>query len=199
MTGDRRNILIVTPLLPPDVMMPSSYVKELAGRLSKTHNVTVLAYNHHPETIAGADIISVEKRYLLPLRLIKFTYKLLRQISKTDFILLQNGVSTELPTLLASFVSRKPILLHISDLKANQKMPRTIIHKAIHTILKKRTTVTLTTQPNCPNCVYVDNPISRPEIHPLEDFPEKDMAEYELYWKKNLATFEALFRKLYVN
>lgn len=132
-------ILILTPLFPPDTGDPSSYVKELARRLSSDHSVTVLLYGHLPEAVPGATLHAVDKRAPLPLRLIAFTVALLNELRGADRILVNNGPSTELPFLLVSpFIRAKTILLESDQLATTAATKG--IYKLVHSYLKTHVT-----------------------------------------------------------
>lgn len=129
-------ILILSPLFPPDTGAPSLYVKELATRLHTTAEVTLLLYGHLPETVSGVTICSVDKRAVLPIRITKFIRAILTQ-PKSDFIVVNNAPSTELPLLLVSFFRNTPFILLESDPRAVEASQRGL-YRTLHALIKKR-------------------------------------------------------------
>jgi hypothetical protein len=129
-------ILILSPLFPPDTGAPASYVKELAQRLTEKHETTLLVYGYLPEEVRGSNILSVDKRAILPRRLFSFTRVLLRQ-GAHDLLLVNNAPSVELPLFLVSYVKKISFVLINSDPIATSASERGL-YRLLHTELKKR-------------------------------------------------------------
>lgn len=171
----RMKIVLVTPLYPPDIAQPAPYSKELARRLSEAHEVVVVAYAHIPEEIPNVGVKPVSKRSPLFVRLINFLFVLLRSVKGADCIYAQNGGSVELPAVLVSFVTRKPLLLCFSDATAHKRakhgwMLKNIEHLAVRRAYKVIHTI----------------PPQRPEILPFQKAPSEKIAQYEMAWQKHL-------------
>ncbi len=193
------NVLIVTPLFPPDIAEPAPYGKELAGRLSLNHAVTVLAFNHIPEEITGVHIIRVEKSDTLFVRLFHFMKALVQAARSTDVIYMQNGPSVELPVLLFSFFTRTPVYVHLGDEVA-------LAHATTKPLLRLLLRLTLTraagiiahTRTSNASAFFMkdipperlhnmERPQARPEILPFVPYPTEAMSAYETSWSTHIA------------
>ena len=175
-------ITLASPLFPPEIAEPAPYTKELATRLAGGHQVSVVAYAHSPERVQGAEIISVEKRRPLPIRLIRFYFALFRAARGTDILYIQNGPSVELPAAFFSLFTRTPLIIHIGDTAAHTYAQTRPLLRAIERFVRARA-----------RKVVTDSPLARPEINPLLPQPEAELAAYEASWAKHLAYLEDLF------
>ncbi len=199
-------ILIVTPLYPPDIAGSALYVKELATRLSARHSVTILTYGHLPEAIPNVHIVSVEKSQPLLTRLVHFTRACMREQAEADVVLVENGPSVELPLFLTCLSRKANMLFHLYDETAlchattsyQYRLPFLLArwcatHLMVHresrysTHLVKKADSRLTT---------LTRPLARPEILPLESYPEAPMADYKKSWENHLAELTTLFTKI---
>lgn len=104
-------IILATPLYPPEIGGPATYTKELAERLRDKHEITIVAYASTSENIPGTKLITVSKRRLLPIRLLKFTYVLYKAAKDADVIYVQNAVAAGLPTVLVKLLTGVPVVL----------------------------------------------------------------------------------------
>lgn len=176
------NIVLATPLYPPDVAWPAPYTKELARRLSPAHQVTVVTYGELPEHVEGVRFVTISKRLPRSWRIARYTRALLREARRADVIYAENGASVELPLVVASFMSRTPILLHLGDQRAHAKAAQSAalknIEKAALSSAKK---------------IVTDSPLERPEILPFTQYPINEFAAYDASWQKHLAELEDLF------
>lgn len=177
-------IVIATPLYPPDIEPVAVYTKELARRLSKNHEVTVVAYSHIPEQIPGVAIISIEKNLPLVVRLVKFTRALLRLSGRTDIYFIENGSSVELPVLFLRIATGAKIIMHLGDEAAHKwsktKKVRGYIEYLSFKAAKK---------------VLAESPLEKPEILPFEPFPTMTLKTYEESWTQHLAVLEKTFHE----
>lgn len=177
--GDYQKILIVTPLFPPDIGGAAAYVKELATRLSEMRHVSILAYGHLPEKVDGVSVHTVDKRLLLPIRLLLFFIKLVRHARHADTLYVENGSSVELPVLVLHYLLRTPFVLHIGDPDARQNTSRKLFRGYIHRLLRTAAKTTIETSPK-----------TRPEILPFRPFPQEAMDTYETSWKAHMTTVD---------
>lgn len=192
-------ILLISPLYPPDIAEPAPYVKELASRLSSSHAVTILAFNHIPEEITGVQIIPVEKSDILPARLFRFLRALIRLGHDADILYVQNGPSVELPLLLFSFFSHTPIYVRLGDetsLTHATTHPllgwllRQTISRALGIIVHTRTSnASAFFMKNIPpeRIHNMERPASRVEILPFVQYPTETMSTYETSWGTHVA------------
>jgi glycosyltransferase involved in cell wall biosynthesis len=183
-------ILIVTPLFPPDTPAAATYTKELARRLSKKHEVTVLLYGYLPETIPGVQLINIDKRRAAPLRLWSFMQRLTGQSALADIVIIQNGPSVELPCFFSLRFKRKPVILMESDAAALVRTQKKPNFQYIHQQLRQRITATFSRNEPWP--------LERPVVHPLMPYPEREFAAWEESWKQHLTQLDTLFNKHHV-
>ncbi len=191
-------ILLVTPLFPPDIAEPAPYVKELAGRLSSNHAVTVLAFNHIPEEVTGVQILPIEKSYILPVRLFRFMSALIRATRDTDIIYTQNGPSVELPVLLFSLFTHKLIYVRLGDEVAlAHALERPFLRLLLQFMLKRAEGIIAHTRTSStsafflknisPDCIHnIERPASRPEILPFAPYPTEVQSAYEASWSAHI-------------
>jgi len=176
------HIVLATSLYPPDIEESALYIKELAKRLSKDNTVTIVTYGYLPEKVSGVNIIAVDKRKPLPLRLIAFTRALHRATANANVVYIQNGPSTELPFLLISSINKTPFVFGFSDKKALERTEISFFAK----VLKKAVAMRAKT-------IVKDFPLKRPEIlpfeHPVEDF----FASYENSWNTHIKQISEIF------
>jgi hypothetical protein len=171
-------VVLATPLYPPDIAGPAPYVKELAKRLSKDHDVTVVAYGRMPEKVEGVRIIAVPKDRPMLSRLAAF-YRALREAAKdADIVIAENGSSVELP---ASLIGKR-LILHMGDAAAHEHANQNLVRHVIERIAAAHAAH-----------IVRDIPLPRPEILPLEEFPQKAMDAYELSWDDHVRSLSSLF------
>jgi hypothetical protein len=169
-------LTVVTPLFPPDVHDVASYHKDLVTRLAREHTVTVALYGHLPENVPGVTFNTIDKRTKVTTRLWLMFRILMTLRTSSDWFIVTNGPSTELPALALSFFTSKPILLITSD-----TIVPTRFYAFIHTWLKRRTHGTVTLQGAFDQLV-------KPEIHPLITMKAEALVRYEAAWNNHLAT-----------
>lgn len=192
-------LLLVSPLYPPDIAPLAVYVKECAKRLPDSFEVTVLAYSHIPETVTGVRIISVEKNTPLPIRLLAFTRALWSAIRTADIVYVQNGASVELPILLVSLCTHKPIIVHVYDPVALAYTQKRISQRILLSSVLWRATsilhdVTVTVPVSYPHkTTTIAAPVPRPEILPFAEHPTDAIAQYNQSWDNHLATLTTIF------
>ncbi len=104
-------IVLATPLYPPEIGGPSTYIKELAERLRDIHDIVIVAYATTSEKIPGTKLITVSKRSPLPLRLIKYSIVLFRASKNADVMYVQNAVASGLPALIVGKLRGIPVVI----------------------------------------------------------------------------------------
>jgi hypothetical protein len=175
-------ILLVTPLYPPDVAEPAPYVKEVATRLSSAHTVTVLAYGRRPEVVPGVSFKMVSKQRALPIRLIAYTWQLLKAARGADIVYAQNGPSVELPLVIVSHLTKTPYVIRLGDLRAHEH--------AMHHPFRKRIEYAALSRARS---IVTDNVPTRLEILPYEEFPKEALATFEAAWQQHIRKLEDRF------
>lgn len=104
-------IIIATPLYPPEIGGPATYTKEIAEKLKKNHDITIVAFADNPTPIDGVRIFSISKKKFLPIRLFLY-YRLIKNLSKeADIIHAQNPVASGLPAVLAGHKTNTPVVI----------------------------------------------------------------------------------------
>lgn len=172
-------IAIATPLYPPDIAEPAPYVKELAARLSKKHEVTIVTYGRFPEKIPGVRIVAVSKQRPLLIRVTLYTLALLRVNRKTDVIYALNGPSVELPASIASFVTRAPLLAFLGDMAAHARAQNRSVLKHLEEMFLRRA-----------HRIISQAPQPRPEILPFSPYPTSELEAFNRSWDAHLDALE---------
>ncbi len=189
-------ILIVTPLYPPDIASHAPYVKDLAGRLKKENEVTVLTYNYIPEKVEGVTIHTVQKRLAVPVRIFKFTKLLFALAKKNDIIYIQNGPSVELPLMLVSFLNKTPYFVRDGDPQATSFAESHSWYKNLHNFVKRNAKgIVCHTEKQNGNFILATkaSALCKPEIIPYEEKPLQAIAQYEENWYAHLLELDELF------
>lgn len=166
-------ITFVTPLFPPDVSPSATYAKTLLTQLVKTGNVTGIIYGYLPEAVAGATLLTVDKRNLPLIRL----FHLLRVIWRNrhaDRIIVTNGPATELPSLVLLPFIRRRLVLVIFDQEAAKKNMLAKIRIACLRLLAHRTVT--------PNL----NTLLPLEIHPFKPITASMQDAQKAAWQTHL-------------
>lgn len=171
------NILIATPLFPPDIEPSAMYVQELAKRLADTYSVSVLTYGALPEPTENVTVYGVGKNELMPVRLTRFFFTLLKEVRKTDVVIFENGPSVELPVLLVSLFSLNTrFIFHEGDRRALKALRRQPIRALLHRLVRMRA-----------KCTLNETPPEKPEILPLSSVHVPDvMMSYDAVWDLHL-------------
>ncbi len=200
-------ILLVTPLYPPDIAEPAPYVKELSRRLSETDRVTILAYNHIPELVEGVTIVPIEKRAPGIIRILRFTFALLELSKSNDVLIVQNGVSVELPLLISRMIRKVPTLFRIGDTAALKYTERSWFKRAIFSrvveqveyILVHDTATDTLIQSYAPRThtptVVTNAPPCRPEVLPFAPYPEDDLNAFSTAWTNHRDVIRTILKK----
>ncbi len=170
-------IILAAPLYPPEIAESALYVKELARRLGKEHEITIVTYTHLPEKVPGVRIIAVNKRRPLLVRLFLYTIALARASRDADVIYAQNGASVELPALLVAMIRRRPLIIHLGDETAHRRAAQSALLRNIeHFALRRACTI------------ITDIPMKRPEILPFEPIPAAEFTAYCTSWDTHIRT-----------
>lgn len=170
------NILVVTPLFPPDVSIPAVYAKELVSGLSSLPNtsVTCIHYGQYPETAGGASFISIKKNVSSLQRLFQMS-KVLISHFRYDVVILLNGQSVELPYLITNKWSRTRLIFIDNDTRASRHATKFKTLLRNMTIRKARSHIT-------PDKILLNKPI----IYPFLNTPQNDNFLYSSAWQKHL-------------
>lgn len=169
-------VILATPLFPPDIGGAAPYSKELAERLAKAgHAVTVVTYGHLPEPVEGVEIIPVDKRQPLPVRLFRFASELRQAVRRADIIYAENGPSVEVPLLLTLLFSRTPLIFHIGDPAAHEYAQQHFLRRMIENLVIRRA-----------KTVIEEKPHERPEILPFQPYPQEELDAYERSWNAHM-------------
>ncbi len=104
-------VILATPIYPPEIGGPATYVKELSERLHTKHDLTVIAYTDIQVPFEGTKLIPISKRRPLPVRLVKFFLAVLKEAKNCDLIYVQNAMAAGLPVALVSMITKKPFVV----------------------------------------------------------------------------------------
>jgi len=111
-------IIITTPLYPPEIETLSFYVKNVATKLCKEHEITIVAYASTAEKIPGVKLITISKRQPLLMRFLKYSIALLKASKNADIIYAQNSVTAGLPSIIVKYIRKIPIILNFAENEA---------------------------------------------------------------------------------
>lgn len=103
--------IFATPLIPPEIGGPATYIKELCERLHNEIDITVVAYASTAEPIPGVRLRTVSKNRPLPLRLAKYALVLFVEARSADLIYVQNAAASGLPAVLVGMLLGKPVII----------------------------------------------------------------------------------------
>lgn len=168
-------IVLATPLYPPDIAEPAPYVKELAKRLSKEHEVTVVTYGSHPEMIEHVRVVSTDKHRPLYLRLVTYFFSLWSTAAGADVLMVENGASVELPAGILARLSRTRLVLHRGDASAHARASKSRVLTWIEHFVEKKA-----------YAIVENRPLPSPEILPFAPKPVEALAAYEASWENHL-------------
>lgn len=104
-------IILATPLYPPEIGGPATYIKELAERLRNKHEISIVAYANTGETIPGTKLVTVSKRRPLPIRLVEYLVTLFRESKNADVIYAQNAMAAGLPAIIVGKFRNIPVVI----------------------------------------------------------------------------------------
>lgn len=104
-------LVLATPVYPPEIGGPATYVKELAERLKHEHQICIVAYASTSEKVPGTTLITVSKRRPLPVRLVVYLFKLFAATKGADVLYVQNGVASGLPAVLVGLSRGVPVVI----------------------------------------------------------------------------------------
>lgn len=108
-------IVLATPMYPPEIAEPAPYVKELARRISKDHEVSVVAYASTSEYIHGVTLFTVSKRNPLPIRFIKYIHILYNASKGADIIYTQGGIVSGIPAVITGRLLKVPVVFRRAE------------------------------------------------------------------------------------
>lgn len=104
-------ILLATPIYPPEIGGPATYIKELCERLHDQHDISVIAYTSIQNPLPKTTLFAISKYQPLPKRLLKFTLKLMKIAKGFDVVYVQNAMAAGLPVAIACTILRVPFVL----------------------------------------------------------------------------------------
>lgn len=104
-------IVLATPLVPPEIGGPATYLKKLISLMKDEHELVVVAYARTAEKLPGTTLHTVSKARPLTIRLLKFFFVLYRESKGADVIYVQNAVAAGLPSMLVGKLRRIPVIL----------------------------------------------------------------------------------------
>lgn len=163
--------LIVTPLFPPDPSDPARYAKLLTQQLRPS---AVIAFGVLPESVDNIPILPISKRTPRIVRALRAFLMIRKQHPETLIVL--NGPSSELPSLLYVMLYRPKLLYIMNDHQAatapgfKKFLKRLLTRNAIATL-------TLTVSESLP-----------PEWLPDKEPTNADQDSYATWWKDHMTT-----------
>lgn len=112
-----KSILIVSPIFPPEIGGPASYVPELASRFSKTDRVTVVTFcSQKPIPAQGFGLVWVPVSGLSILRQLKLLKAILAHASNSQTIYAQGTLTVGLMSLIAArLMGKRLVIKYVGD------------------------------------------------------------------------------------
>lgn len=104
-------VILATPLYPPEIGGPATYVKDLCERLNNIHELIVVAYADGAVTQSGVKLVSVSKKQSLIVRLFKYFFALWKESRGADIIYVQSAVASGLPTAIVAILRKIPFVV----------------------------------------------------------------------------------------
>ncbi|MBT4850130.1 glycosyltransferase [Candidatus Parcubacteria bacterium] len=130
-------IILATPLFPPEIEALSTYTKDLAEHLKNDHDIVVAAYATRVEKMSGIDILKINKRRPLVVRLFNFTVKLFGASKGADVIYAQNAVAVGLPAIIVKSLKRIPVVINFAEDEAwKRAMSQNLSNRSLVDFLK---------------------------------------------------------------
>ncbi len=108
------NILITTPIFPPQIGGPATYTSHLVKLLKKDHNITLITFGNQATKIKGVRIINIplHQHFLgVFFRQSKLALLLLQHISKNQLVYIQGPIVVGFTSTLICKLFSKPTLL----------------------------------------------------------------------------------------
>lgn len=107
-------LLITTPIFPPEIGGPATYIYELCRRWSEKHEISVITFGENPKPIAGIKVTPVRLKYRLfgsLQRQSRLLYAILKQLPKADVLYAQGPFVVGLMSALAAWMMRKRLVI----------------------------------------------------------------------------------------
>lgn len=108
------NILITTPIFPPEIGGPATYVSELCERLKKHHDLTVVAFGEKINSIEDVPVhaIPIHYKWFGPFRRQYRLYRtILREARNADLVYAQGPFVVGLMSCFAARRLHKPLVI----------------------------------------------------------------------------------------
>jgi len=105
------NILIVTPIFPPQIGGPATYVWELVKRLKKKHNITIVYFGSKRKKIAKATLILISTTKNTLSRQSRLFASVFSHSKHADVVYIQGALIVGLTAMLAAKLRCKKTLL----------------------------------------------------------------------------------------
>lgn len=133
------NIVIATSIYPPEIDPLARYIKRVAKAFSdEGHQTRIVAQASTAEKTDGAQLVVVGKQRFLFMRLLHFSYALLRNSHGADVIYAQNALAAGLPAVFVSILRRIPVVVHFFEDEAYKRSGSPL---GLEDFLQSRTTL----------------------------------------------------------
>lgn len=126
-------IILATPIYPPEIGGPATYIKELVERLRDQHELTVVALSNNQNEIPGSKLLAIDKQNKLPVRLWLFFKTIYKASKDADLLYVQNAMAAGLPSVIAGKLRRKPVIIKFVG---DEGWERAIQHKKTTKLLQ---------------------------------------------------------------
>jgi glycosyltransferase involved in cell wall biosynthesis len=131
------NLLIVTPILSPDIGGPATYVPQIIARLGEKQ-VTVITFTKNPDPIPSTKILSISQTGSSLGRQVRLLVTLLKMGLEADLIYAQDPEVTGFASIIAGKILRKPVLVkYVGDPAWEKNFGRGNTKKFLNEYLEK--------------------------------------------------------------
>jgi hypothetical protein len=173
------NIVMLTPLFPPDTSKSASYAKLLAKQL-RDMSLTVLAYGKLPESVEGVVIKSIDKSGMKAVTVLRCLAALHK--SKPSLLLAHNGPSSDLPALLYTISHPSLKLLYIESDRQAVDRATGIMQRWVISQIKKRSIKVISLSAD--SLQYLPT-----EILPFSEANQEIEQAQKKWWREHLELF----------
>jgi len=108
------NILITTPIFPPQIGGPANYIWELSQKLSQ-HQLTIITFSNSAKKPKTSNLITIplsQQHFLAsPKRQLQLFIKILQQLPKSDLIYIQGPIVVGFTSVITSKLLSKPSII----------------------------------------------------------------------------------------
>ena len=135
-------IVIPTPIMPPQIGGPATYVSQLAREWGGEHEITVLTFTQHPTPIKGVRMVVIPvflHRFGTLLRQTTLAIKLTRSAITADVIYAQGPIVVGMASVIIGKIVNKPVFIKfVGDIAWEEAERRGVTNQDLQGFLARR-------------------------------------------------------------